>query len=215
MKKLIIISIAFFHSYFSLNAQWNIYLSAGISPESHPKTANLIVNRSTPLDVFLFNMPHRETQYFTGLNFRHELNDHFFTTIGTAYTQRKFQYTMSYITPRAEGTYQELMFAEHQINVPVNVGVRFEVIEITCGLKANMVVARTCELVNIPGFEDNEQFIQPGWQCGIQLHFGRVIAGVEYQSDFARLCSGMCVNGKSIELMQVPGQVVFAAQFQL
>lgn len=205
----------FLHSCVSLIAQWNVYLTAGISPECHPKTANLIVNRSTPLEAFLFNMPQREHQYFAGVNFRHELNDHFFTTIGTTYTQRKFNYTMSYITPRASDTYQELKFAEHQISVPANIGARFNVIEITCGLKANMVVARTCELTNIPGFDDNKQFIQPGWQSGIQFHLGKVIAGVEYQADFARLCSGMCVNGKSIELMQVPGQVVLAAQFQL
>jgi hypothetical protein len=212
MKKLMISSIVLFTFCLSLKAQWNVYLFAGISPASYPENADLIVNRSVPLETFLFNMPHVETQYFGGLNFRHDINDYMFTSLGTTYTQRNFHYTLSYVTPRPTDTNESMAVTEHQISFAASIGARLRFIEIVSGLQANVVVARNCELTQIPGFEDHASNVEMGWHGACQVSFRRILAGVEYQADFSRLCSGMKVQGRSIELMQVSGQWIFKIQ---
>jgi len=215
MKKIILTSILLTSSCLFLQAQWSLYVLGGFSPAHHPNSADLIVNGHSPLETFLFNMPSSKAQYFAGFILRRGLRGDFFTTLGIAYTHRQDLYKMSYIVPRSIGTTQELSVTEHRIGFPVGIGVNLHPVEVVCGIQGTWVIARSCELSKIEGFEDHHPFFQMGWHSALQVNMDRIIAGIEYQADLSRLCTGMCVKGESIELRQVPGKIVLKIQYQL
>ena len=189
-------------------------MTAGISPESHPVIAPLIVNRHMPSEEFLFNMIQVKTQYFGGIQVRRNLGEYFFAETGAIYTQRKTVYTMQYTMKREKGTYQELQEIEDQLILPVSIGVKLKAFEITSGLLGFVSLAKRSELDHIDGFSDQSEKVQMGWHAGAGINLNKVFLGISYQSYINRTGVGMSVNPQPLELRNVPGQCVFNIRYK-
>jgi hypothetical protein len=214
MKKLILLALVLCASFMSLDAQWSGYMTAGISPESNPVNAPLIVNRHNPTEEFLFNMVQVKTQYFLGIQVRYDLGTNFFVGTGATYTQRKSIYSMQYILRREKGTYQELQEIEDQIILPLSIGVKLKSFEITSGLLGFVSLAKQTELNQMDGFSDQSDKVQMGWHAGAGINLNKVFFGIEYQSAMNRTGMGKSVHQQSLELMNVPGQCVFNIRYK-
>jgi hypothetical protein len=187
---------------------------AGVSPASNPDNANLIVNRQTPQEEFLFNMISIERQYYGGIKLRQDLGVNFFIETGALYTQRHYVYSMKYTIQREKGTYQELEETADQLIIPVSVGVRLKAFEVTSGLTAFTTLSTKSELNHINGFSDHTHPLQIGWHAGVGLNINKVLLGIEYQAALNRIGDGMQVHEQSLGLMHVPGQCVFSIQYR-
>lgn len=213
MKKLVLLALVMSVSLLSAQNPWGVYVSAGISPESHPVNADLIVNRHIPQEEFLFNMEHVKTQYFGGIQVRRDLGTNFFIGAGATYTQRKTIYSMEYTMPR-DDTYMEMEEIENQLLLPVSIGVKLSIFEITSGLSGIASLSKQSELTNIPGFVDHSPTFQMGWHAGIGINLNKVLLGVGFQSALNRVCMGKTVNSQSLELRNVPGQCQLKIQYK-
>ena len=214
MKKLILLALVYGTSILTMQAQLSVYIMAGISPESHPSNADLIVNRATPQEEFLFNVSNVKTQYYGGLKVRHDLGANFFIESGALYTQRKTTYSMKYTMKREVGTYQELEETEDQLIIPLSVGVKIKAVEFSSGLSSFVSLSKQSDLNHIHGFTDQSSSIQLGWHAGIGINLHKVVFGVEYQSALNRMGMGMKVHEQPLELMNVPGQCVAKIQYR-
>ena len=215
MKKSILISLLLTHFCFLASAQWNIYLQGGFSPAIHPGNADLMVNREDPMETFLFNVSVSRSEYFVGLNARRPLNNQFFTEIGAVYTKGVNQYKLSYLLPKGADSYQERTECDHQILFPFGIGAKIDALEFTGGFQVAWTVSHQCGLQAIEGYDEQTNPLQFGWHSGVQFNFDKMIAGIEYRAQFKRMCSGMYVNGQSLELMNMSGRFSFKVQFPL
>jgi len=214
MKKLILLVVVLCTSFISMDAQWNVYMKVGISPESNPTNYPLIVNRQYPSEEFLFNLIQVKTQYFGGIQVRCDLGTNFFVESGATYTQRKSVYSMKYTMKREKGAYQELQETEDQLILPLSIGAKLKSFEFTSGLLGFVSLAKQTELNHIEGFSDQSNKAQMGWHAGAGINLNKVFFGVEYQSAINRTGTGMSVNHQSLELRNVPGQCVFNMRYK-
>jgi hypothetical protein len=214
MKKLILLALVYGTTLLSLRAQFSVSVMTGISPESHPANAYLIVNRLTPPEEFLFNVLKVNTQYFGGIKARQDLGVNFFIETGALYTQRKTVYSMKYTMKREVGTFQELEETEDQLIIPLSVGAKWKVLEFSSGLSGIASLAKKSELNQIDGFYDQSSSLKMGWHAGIGINLNKVLVGVEYQSAMNRMGVGTKVHEQPLELMNVPGQCVFKLQYK-
>jgi hypothetical protein len=192
----------------------SVYVMAGISPESHPSNADLIVNRHIPQEEFLFNVNSVKTQYYGGIKARHDLGADFFMETGALYTQRKTTYSMKYTMKREVGTYQELEETEDQLIIPLSIGAKWKAVEFSSGLSGFVSLSKQSDLNHIQGFSDNSSSVQLGWHAGIGINLHKVVFGVEYQSALNRMGTGTKVYEQPLELMNVPGQCVARIQYR-
>ena len=215
MKKLVLLALVYGTSVLSLRAQLSVYVMAGISPESHPTNAYLIVNRLTPQEEFLFNVINTKTQYYGGIKARQDLGANFFMETGALYTQRKTTYSMNYTMKREVGAYQELEETEDQLIIPLGVGAKWKAVEFSSGLSGFVSLSKQSDLNHINGFSDQSSTVQLGWHAGIGINLHKVVFGIEYQSALNRMGVGMKIYKQSLELMNVPGQCVAKIQYRL
>jgi hypothetical protein len=196
-----------------MDAQWNVYMTAGISPENNPTNSPLIVNRQNPSEEFLFNLIQVKTQYFGGIQVRCDLGTNFFVESGATYTQRKSVYSVKY-TMKRERIYQELQETEDQLILPLSIGVKLKSFEFTSGFLGFVSLAKQSELNQIDGFSDQSNKAQMGWHAGAGINLNKVFFGLEYQSAMNRTGTGMSVHQQSLELRNVPGQCVFNMRYK-
>ena len=213
MKKLILLVLVLCTSFISMDAQWNVYMKVGISPESNPTNSPLIVNRQNPSEEFLFNLIQVKTQYFGGIQVRCDLGTNFFVESGATYTQRKSVYSVKY-TMKRERIYQELQETEDQLILPLSIGVKLKSFEFTSGFLGFVSLAKQSELNQIDGFSDQSNKAQMGWHAGAGINLNKVFFGLEYQSAMNRTGTGMSVHQQSLELRNVPGQCVFNMRYK-
>ena len=214
MKKLILLALLYCTSLLSLQAQLSVYVMAGISPESHPENAPLIVNRLFPQEEFLFNVIKVKSQYYGGIKARQDLGSNFFVETGALYTQSKTTYSMQYTMRREVGNYQELEETEDQLIIPVSIGAKWKVLEFSSGLSGFVSLSKQSDLTHINGFSDHSSSVQMGWHAGIGINLQKVVFGVEYQSALNRMGVGTKVHEQPLELMNVPGKCVAKIQYR-
>lgn len=198
----------------SASAQSRLDVFGGYSPSSTPGSADLLVNRQTPHEEFMFNMVEVAPQYFVGAKGHVNLAAPFFAEAGLTYTMRKSTYRLEYTmvhTDRATGE-QFLSETDHMIMLPVNIGVNLGSFDVTSGFRAITSLSRKSELTDIAGFNMDNNKIRIGWQGGIGYYILRSRIGIEYQGCFSRVGSGRSVNGQSLELMNTGCQFVFNIQ---
>ena len=195
-------------------------LILGVSPGYSPNTAGLIMCRKTPSEEFTFNMYQVKPQIFGGLKTNMQLSYPFFAEAGIMYTQRTSEYYLDYtysLEKRASTV--KMSETEHQLLMPVSIGVTMGSIDVTSGFRAIGTVASKSDLTQIKGYESNDDFLDWGWQVGVRytlkrstVGLDRSMIGIEYQGSFSRVGHGMSVDGQSLELMNVPGQFAITLQ---
>ncbi|MEO5907417.1 MAG: outer membrane beta-barrel protein [Saprospiraceae bacterium] len=217
MKKLIISSVLLCASYSAMWSQMRVDIKLGISPASSPVNAGVLINRDNPRSEFMLNMVHVKPQFSAGINLHQRLNESFFVEGGFAYTKKTSQFRVNYTLPQSEPLSSEMFMNESEdiIQLPVNIGVGLGKIDVTSGLTALKTISSKNELAHIEGFSAEDNSLRYGWQMGVRYAFmHRASAGVEYQSTMTRVCQGMKVNGHALDLMNVPGRIVFNLQYR-
>ncbi|HUR30065.1 MAG TPA: hypothetical protein VMZ69_01465 [Saprospiraceae bacterium] len=215
MKKLILIACIISAFCSNIDSQIRFDIKLGFSPGSNPATAFTLINRDKPYEEFSFNMVNTKPQYYGGVLAHVELGQPFFVEGGVAYTKSTSTYQINYrIVSEQTPAEQFMTESEATILLPVNFGVSMGAIDITSGLSAMKAVSQSHELSHLKGFSQDENSIRMGWQMGVRYAFHRAMIGVEYQGTMNRVCEGMYVNNHSLELMNVPGKVVFNVQYR-
>ena len=218
MKKLIISSLVVCASFTVVWSQKNsVDLKIGFSHGVSPLTAGVLINRDNPRSEFMLNMVHVKPQFYAGINLHRQLNESFFLEGGITYTKKTSQYKIDYTLSQPEPL-TDIMYmneSENMIQMPVNIGVGIGKFDIMSGLTVSRTISSSNELSHIEGFSAGDNSFRFGWQMGVRyalLH--RVSAGVEYQGTMNRVCEGMKVNGHAMELMNVPGRLVFNLSYR-
>jgi len=214
MRTIIITIAMIIASASSVFSQIRFDVIAGISPGSAPASAGLIVNRHLPHEEFVFNMNKVDPQFYAGVKGYVELAAPFYMEAGLTYTKRKSTYDIVYtIVDREHPVSNHLMSeTEHMIMLPVNIGVNLGAFDVTSGLRLIQSIKSDTDLDQLTGFSAESKPIRIGWQASAGFSFLRERIGLEYQGNFSRVGSGMYVNGQSMELMNVPGQLVLTLQ---
>ena len=203
-----------------LSQQFRPGLILGVSPGSSPNTAGIILNRQTPTEEITFNMYKVKPQIFGGLKMNMQLSYPFFAEVGIMYTQRSSEFFTGY-TYKIEGRAASVTLSktEHMLLMPVNIGVTLGSFDVTTGFRAIGTVASKSDLSQIKGYQSNGDFLDWGWQAGLRytikrstVGLERSMIGIEYQGSFSRVGHGATVNGKSLELMNIPGQFAITLQ---
>lgn len=188
----------------------------GYSPALSPKVYSLFVNRNSPHDEFQFNMVHVQPQFYAGIVAHLPLQSSFFLEGEVCFTQKKFTYQIDYrMSSETNPDMQYMKESENMIMVPVNIGVSLGDIDVTSGLTAMTTFSKTNELTHLNGFNEEANQVRMGWQMGVRYAFHRMLFGVQYQGTLNQVGQGMSVNGQSLELMNVPGKVVFSIQYAI
>ena len=192
--------------------RWDVF--GGASLASNPNSAGLLVNRHDPAEEFMFNMNKVDPQYFVGAKMHLELGEPFFTELGLTYTKKTSTYHVEYTIIDTEHPVSDhfMKQSEHLIMMPLNIGVNMGAFDITSGFRMMKPISQSTELERLTGFSAENNLLQFGWQAGAGFYVGRTRLGAEYQSNFSRVGRGMSVNGQSLEIMNVPGQLVFTLQ---
>lgn len=195
-------------------AQVKIGIKIGASPESNPKSAAILINRSNPIEEFQFNMVKAEPQLFAGIVAQVPLKAPFFLEGGISYTKSKSVYRINYLHAELGSKEQFMSGSEEMLLLPVNMGVRVGSIEVTSGFTAIQSLSYKNELAHLNGFNNEAKSVKMGWQMGARYDLKFVMLGAEYQGAFSRVCQGMNVNNESLEIMNVPGSWVFNIQYR-
>ena len=197
-----------------LQAQWRFDVTAGVSPSGKPNHTGVIINRENPAEEFIFNVEKTDPQFFVGAKAHLEMQAPFFVEGGLQYSQRKSTYAVTYTIIDAEHPIpnHSLNHTEHLIMMPVNIGVNMGQFDVTSGIRAYHTFGAKTELDQLTGYATDSPIAKFGWQAGAGWYIGRSRLGVEYQSDFTRVGTGMSVNGHSLELNNIPGQFMLTLQ---
>lgn len=216
MKKLMIISfilIAFLQESFS---QVQIDVKLGVSPASNPNSTPVLVNRHDPFEELQFSLVHTDPQFYGGVVMHLPLSTPFFVEGGISYTKKKTFYQADYtLGLDTREDLQLISEAKGMIMLPLNIGVGIGSFDITSGLTAIQALPGKHDFSNLKGFHQESNQFRMGWQAGIRYGFNRIMAGVEFQGTLTRVCEGMFVNDQSLDIMNVPGNVVFSLQYRL
>ncbi len=215
MKKLSIIWCIVFTTGTTVWSQVHIDIAAGYSPGSSPVTAGLIVNRERPQDEFEFNMIHVKPQFFGGLRVNVEMKSPFFIEGGLSFTRRTSLYQIKYRIVYELNPNEYMSESEDIIFLPVNIGVGIGSFDVSSGLSVRKSISKIKELSHLKGFHADHNTIKLGWQMGVRYCFMRTMVGLEYHGTLHRVGHGMYVNGTSLEIRNVPGRIVFAAQYRI
>ena len=217
MKKVLLTSIILFAASSIIWSQkFGFDIRIGMSPAAHPVTADLIVGRENPHNEFLFNLVRVEPQFYGGLRVHKQLKAPFFLEGGLTYTRRTSQYQVNYRMPQTEPGSQHLIMKESEdiLQLPLEIGVSLGRIDVTSGLTIMKTLSSQNELTHLNGFSAENNTLKWGWQMGVRYGIKRVMAGIEYQGSMQRVCQGMYVNEKPLEIMNVPGRFVFSLQYR-
>lgn len=204
---------------FTTVAQNRLEFSArlGISPGQYPAQAGVFVNRQDPVNEFYFNIVRLKQQRFAGLGVHVPLNDYFFAESSLTYTRQETQYLAQYTYPNEFRALNTMVINEalDQIYLPVDIGARIGVVEVTSGLKLMRTLKSNHEFSLMEGFKEAERMTQMGWQMGVRAGIAGLKLGVEYNSSFRRICEDRYINSNSIAIRHIPGRFSFNLQFRL
>lgn len=198
-------------------SQMRFDVVGGLTPQSSPATADLFVNRHDPHEEFRFNMNKVSPQYFIGAKGHVQLLSPFFVEAGLTYTRRKSTYEVNYtmIDKEHPVSYHTMNEIEHMVMLPANIGVNLGSVEIISGLRLMKTTSKRSNLDQLAGFTTDGNPVKVGWQAGAGFYLFSTRIGLEYHGNFSRVGSGMYVNNQSLELMNVPGQIVLTLQHSL
>ena len=209
MKNIISTFIILLSGIVGVAAQARIDVVGGVGTGTTPSSAGLIVNRHDPHEEFVFNVAKVEPQFFAGVKSQLQLSSPFFMEAGLLYSMRKSTYDVVYTIIDTEHPVRnhELNETDHQIMLPVNIGVNMGSFDVMSGLSVTHSVSKKSELIQLSGFESEGNRPQLGWQGSVGYYFLRNRIGLEYQGSFTRVGSGMTINDQSLELNNVPGNI--------
>ena len=216
MKNLII-TIILASSGLSLSAQIKFDIVAGVSPGTSPATPGVTINRHLPHEEFVFNLNKVDPQFLAGVKSRVELSEPFFMDAGLFYARRISTYGVVYTIVDQEHPVSKHLMKEtdHTVMLPVNVGVNMGSVDITSGFRVIQSIRKKTDLQNLPGFNIDSNRPLFGWQAGAGISFLRSRIGLEFQGNFARAGHDMFVDGQSMELINVPGQLILMFQHSI
>lgn len=210
LKRLFIAGVFFIVSTNLTFSQVLFNLFGGISPAGNPKNAAVLINSHWPKEEFVFSVSKVMPQYFAGAKVHQMLNDDFFLESGIIYSQSNKMYTMKYTL--FDGTH-EMKESENMLQLPVNIGAKLGIIEVTSGLMGVYSISVNSELKQIPNAVCEQDKIHFGWSTGIRINVMKSRMGLEYQGSLTRMCEGVYVKDESLELRNIPGQFVFNIQY--
>src|SRR5688500_11773750 len=209
MKNIICTTILILSGIVIGNAQWRFDIVGGVSPSSSPSSAGLIVNRHAPHEEFVFNVAKVQPQLFAGFKSQLQLSSPFFAAAGLMYSRKESTYDVTYTIIDTEHPVPNHLLNEvdHQIMLPVNIGVNLGSFDVMSGLRITQSISKKSELTQLSGFSADGNKPQFGWQGSVGYYFLRNRIGLEYHGSFTRVGSGMTLNNQSLELNNVPGQI--------
>ena len=215
MKTLLAFLFSFFFLLSNTDAQPEVVLIGGISPGSNPTTADLIVNKITPQNEFLFNMNKISPQYTAGLKLHFPVANSFFHEIGMTYSKQTYHYTMEYThRDQPEEPPHEMKETKNLLHIPASIGVSMGILDVTSGLNGIVSLTKVSDLDLMEGYKDEVNRFRMGYHAGLRVRLGPAAVGVEYNGEFNRVGQGMSVNGQSLELNNVPGRVMATVQYR-
>jgi hypothetical protein len=216
MKKLIISATILLATYVTSQAQVQFKAEFGASPASNSTSAGIIVNRNNPHEEFQFNQTQVKPQFYGGIRANIKLGTPFFLETGISYTKRTAEFHLDYTMPLPENPTGEMYVSESEdmLLFPLDIGVSMGKLEVTSGLTAIKTISAIKELSHVKGFHSDGNSLKMGWQMGVRYGINRTQIGIEYQGSLNRVGQGMSVNGNSLEIMNVPGKMVFTMQYR-
>lgn len=216
MKKLIISAAILLATCAISQAQLQVKAEFGASPASNATSAGIIVNRDNPREEFQFNQTQVKPQFYGGIRANIKLGSPFFLETGISYTKCTSEFQLNYTMDRPENQPQEMYMSESEdmLLFPLDIGVSIGKLEVTSGLTAIKTISAIKELSHVQGFHSDGNSLKMGWQMGVRYGINRTQIGVEYQGSLNRVGQGMSVNGNSLEIMNVPGKMVFTMQYR-
>ena len=195
-------------------SQLSLYVVGGLSPESHPNTTDLFVNSKQPRDEFIFTLATVKAQYFGGIKTSIPLSEYFFLESGLTYTKRTSVYAVDYTYRELhEPSAMDLTETENILMIPVNIGVKLGILDVTSGLTGNTSFSTKTDLGQINGYASDPATFRMGWSTGVRVNIANTAIGIEYQGSLNRVCEGSYVDNQPLEMRNVPGQFVFTIQY--
>jgi len=216
MKSSFLIVILSAMTFLTIDAQKTIYPLTwymGYSPQQTFKLPYLLINRDLPNEEFLFGLKESTPQLHYGLRVNIPFSHPFFGTLGVEYTQLKqtFYMTMTH-APLSESNY-EMTATTRSLVLPAGIGVRMGALEITSALQAQYSFQSSLDGVNMMAIEASKPKLGLGWNAGAAVHLGNTQFGITYQAFLDRHGSNLTHRGKTMELLSVPGNVMFSVGF--
>ena len=199
-----------FSSGYAQDKFYNFTITAGISPKQTPIQSGLIVDREDPVNEFIFNLAEIQKSYTFGFLKNIRFSSPFFGTIGLEYSQHQEIYSLSYRNRESRHVADDtLNTSSHRITLPAGVGVKLGGFDLTSGLHLHYDFKSTMKEDIASGIEMTKSKIRLGWYTGVGFSFARTRIGIQYQSSLGRYGNNLVHKQKSMELMSLPGNLMF------
>lgn len=194
--------------------QLSVGLKAGTAADVNPGTNYIIVNRTQPAQMMLFNVQQVSHGEQIGLALRYEKNPWWFMTevmYATSYTK----YSMAHV--HAGPDVQPAFATEKRqfIDIPVSAGVKLGIVDIFSGFTFTRDLSMDSELYHVAGYEDNIPAWSAGWHSGIGVRVQQLTFDIRYQQTFANYGQNRYINGQELTLYNAPGRLVVVVGFRL
>jgi hypothetical protein len=183
--------------------------TTGISPQQTPASNFIFVNRSTPRDEFTFDLAQVKASYFVGAGIRYDLKPFFLAAEGQ-YNKREYVYKISYTFPGFHRSEQSQLLSESMniINVPLTLGVDLGAVDVTSGFLPQIILSHSTDLNDLPGYNQNLNWLRLGWQTGVAAHVGAMRLGISMQMDFNNYADHAYVGEQSLALQGRPTRLL-------
>jgi len=210
MKTLLIIILCAFS--FVLRAQFSLGLKAGVTPDVHPGTAHVFVNRDDPRNEFLFNS---ELVHYTptvGIQARLDRNQKWFAAELLVYGWKQKYSVVYMLNSEANGVFEEQKYV---IEVPVSIGVTLGRYEISSGFSAAQTISDKTELNKINGYNSTISMRRYGWHTGVGVNISNFRIDLRYAQYFCNYGENRTINGFDLTLKNAPAKLLASVTFKL
>ncbi|HJW30442.1 MAG TPA: hypothetical protein VJ508_14520 [Saprospiraceae bacterium] len=192
----------------------HFYLYSAFSPHQAPVTSGLFVNREDPSKEFRFNLTDIRSEYHFGIRKNFAFRYPFFGTLGLEYGQQHLTYSMNFTYPQENmPSLMTLLTTQKTLTCPAGIGVRMKFVEVTSGLLLQYSLKSTMSSDHGMDIHMKEHGTEFGWYTGVALIAGKSQIGVRYQSTMSRYGSNLLHHGNTMELRNIPGNLMFTVGF--
>jgi hypothetical protein len=185
----------------SVQAQFTMTFTTGLSPQQTPVSHYIFVNRSTPRDEFTFDLSQVKASYFVGVGAKYDVKPFFFT--GEAqYNKREYVYNIAYTFPGFGRTEEAVRYSEymHVINLPLSVGVDLGIVDVMSGFLPQLMVSQQSDMEGLTGYSEKLNFLRFGWQSGLAANVSNLRIGLMWQMDFNNYADHVYIREQNLSL---------------
>jgi hypothetical protein len=210
MKKNLFSLLLLSLSFFSVSAQFEIGLKAGLN-STNLTTEGIIINSDDGNGIQL-NFRNSDYGYQFGLYTRLSVASVFIEP-NLLFSSNKVDYQ---ITDLGSPEVLDIVRNEtyNYLDIPVFVGFKAGILKIQGGPVAHLFIDSASELLELNGYEQNFKEASYGWQAGIGLDLWKFRFEVNYEGNFSKYGEHITVNGFPYQFDDSANRIIINAGFR-